>query len=664
MKRFWPGVFFLLIFPCFAANGGKKVYTAAGAYVGDGSPATSAAFASPQYAAIDSQGNLYVADQLHCRLRKINRTGIISTIAGTGICGFAGDGGPAAKAQLYFPTGVAADSHGNVFVSDPINSRVRMIDTSGIIHTVAGSGVWGFCGDGGRATQACLAYPTALVVIQRQNGETLYIADSYNNRIRQVNLPAGTITTVAGNGTSGYSGDGGPATSASLNTPQGLAFSTQSHTLWISDTYNSAIRAVDANTRIITTFYGNGNCTPTLCFPEGISVDGGGNLYVPANGNGVVLEIEVPSGISIERAGTGGQGFSGDGGAATSALVNVPQDIVATGNGNFVIVDTLNNRIRRVDAAGTISTIAGGYVADGGKPSFSSTNGAQGLALDNSGNLYIADTWNNRIRMLTPTGTISTIAGTGVSGYAGDGGDATRAELYEPLAVAVDPQKNIYVADYSNFAIRKINEAGIISTFASNVFINALAADASGNLYGSDFAFCVIRKFTPDGQSSIVAGMSSNCGYSGDGSAATQAEISFPEGLVVDAAGNLYFSDSGNNRVRKVDQQGIINTVAGNGSCGYSGDGGPASQAQLCGPQGIGIDGKQHLFIADAYNGRIRAVNSSGIIETYAGDGGGGYNGNGLPAQNVNMEPFALIASPSGIVYYSDIESYLIRTIR
>jgi sugar lactone lactonase YvrE len=621
------------------------------------------AFASPQYAAIDNQGNLYVSDEVHCRIRKINKSGIISTVAGTGICGFAGDGGPAAKAQIYFPTGLATDSHGNVFVSDPINSRVRMIEASGMIHTVAGSGVWGFCGDGGRAKQACLAYPTALAVVEGQNFETLYIADSYNNRIRQVNLRAGTITTAAGNGTIGYSGDGGPATSASLNTPQGLAFSAQSHTLWISDTYNSAIRAVDSNTGIITTFYGNGNCTSALCFPEGISIDASGNLYVPADGNGVVLEIEVPSGISIVKAGTGGQGFTGDGGPATSALVNVPQDVVVDANGNLVIVDTLNARIRRVDPAGIISTIAGGYVADGGKPSFSTTNGAQGLALDNSGNLYIADTWNNRIRKLTPAGTISTIAGTGVSGYAGDGGDATQAELYEPLAVAVDAQKNIYVADYSNFAIRKINVAGSINTFASNVFINALAVDASGNLYGSDFAFCVIRKFTPDGQSSIVAGMSSNCGYNGDGIGATQAEISFPQGLVVDAAGNLYFSDQGNNRVRKVDQQGIINTVAGNGSCGYSGDGGPASQAQLCGPQGVGIDSKQRLFIADAYNGRIRTVNRSGIIGTYAGAGGGGYNGNGLPTESVNMEPFALTVSPLGTVYYGDIESDLIRVI-
>ena len=664
MKLSWLTVLIILVFPCFAGNSGRKIYTVAGAYVGDGALATSGAFASPQYAALDSEGNLYVADEFHCRLRKINKSGIISTYAGTGNCGFGGDGGPAPKAEIYFPAGIATDSRGNVFFSDPINSRVRVIDASGNIHTVAGSGRYGFCGDGGRATQACLSFPTALAIAPGQSGETLSIADSYNNRVRQVTLPAGIITTAAGNGTSGYSGDGGPATSASLDTPQGLAVSPQSHRLWISDTYNSAIRAVNTNTGIINTFYGSGNCTPTLCFPEGISTDTSGNLYVPADGNGVVLEIDVPSGFPIVKAGTGGQGFSGDGGAAISALLNAPHDVVVDASGNLLIVDSLNNRIRKVDGAGTISTIAGGYVADGGARSFSSTNWAQGLALDNSGNLYIADTWNNRVRMLTPTGEISTIAGIGVSGYAGDGGNATAAELYEPLAVAVDGQKNIYVADYSNFAIRKIDAGGAITTFATNVFINALAVDASGNLYGSDFAFCVIRKFTPAGQSSIVAGMISNCGYNGDGIAATQAELSFPQGLVVDAAGNLYFSDNGNNRVRKIDPQGIINTVAGNGSCGFSGDGGPASQAELCGPQGVGVDSQQHLFIADAYNGRIRAVNTSGIIETYAGDGGGGYNGNGLPAQNVNMEPFALTASPSGVVYYGDIESYLIRIIR
>src|ERR1051326_6279247 len=152
VKLSWLTVLIILVFPCFAGNTRRKIYTVAGAYVGDGAPATSGAFASPQYAALDSEGNLYVADEFHCRLRKINKSGIISTYAGTGICGFGGDGGPAPKAEIYFPAGIATDSRGNVFFSDPIISRVRVIDASGNIHTVAGSGRYGFCGDGGRAT--------------------------------------------------------------------------------------------------------------------------------------------------------------------------------------------------------------------------------------------------------------------------------------------------------------------------------------------------------------------------------------------------------------------------------------------------------------------------------------------------------------------------------
>ena len=664
MKHRVFGSLFLLALPMFAANASKRVYTVAGGYVGDGKPATAAALASPQYAALDSKGNLYVSDQVHCRLRKIGPKGKITTIAGTGICGFSGDGGPATKAEINYPAGLATDSKGNIFFTDLFNSRVREISASGTIQTVAGSGVSGFCGDGGPAKNACFLFPETLTVDDGGGAEILFVADTYNNRVRQVNLVSGIITTVVGDGTAGYSGDGGPATSAEINAPKGLAVSSQSHTLWISDTYNSAIRKVDLSTGTITTFFGNGSCNPTLCFPEGMALDASGNLYVPADGNGVVIEIEVPSGIKVVKAGNGGQGFSGDGEAATSALINVPQDVLVDGSGNLVIVDTLNNRVRKVGISGIISTIAGGYVGDGAKSTQSSINSAQGLALDTAGNLYIADTWNNRVRKVSTAGVISTIAGTGISGSTGDGGLATEAELYEPVAAVVDKQGNVYIADYSNFAIRKISPAGIITTFASTVFINALAVDSAGNLYGSDLSFCVIRKFTPAGQSSIVAGILSTCGYNGDGIAATQAEISFPEGLVVDASGNLYFSDQGNNRVRKVDTQGIIQTVAGTGTCGFSGDGGPAILAQLCGPQGVGLDSKNNLYIADAYNGRIRVMNSSGIIQTLAGDGGGGYNGNGLPAGRVNMEPFPLTASPTGVVYYGDGESSRVRMVR
>jgi len=254
---------------------------------------------------------------------------------------------------------------------------------------------------------------------------------------------------------------------------------------------------------------------------------------------------------------------------------------------------------------------------------------------------------------------VSTIAGALV----GDGGPASQADLNEPLGVAVDPTGNIYIADYGNFALRKIDTEGTITTLATEVFLNSLVTDPSGNIYASDDAFCVVWKFTPSGQASIVAGMEYNCGYNSDNIPATQAELSFPEGLAFDGAGNLYISDMGNSRVRMVDLQGIIHTVAGDGNPGFSGDGGLAIDAMINGNQGIGIDKNNNLYIADAYNTRIRVVNSSGIISTYAGTYGAGYNGNNLPASETDMEPFPLAVNSSGVVVYGDVSTYLVRAV-
>lgn len=656
MKQLPRLVVLLLTALCLIGNAATpKVHTVAGAYVGDGKPATSAALSYPHYATIDNHGNLYIADNDHCRLRKVNVHGIISTIAGTGICGFSGDGGPARKAQINNPWGVVTDSHGNVFISGP--HRVRMISASKIITTVAGNGTHGFCGDGGPATQACLWLPTELAVEENENGEVLYIADTLNHRIRRVDLFNGMITTVAGNGVPTYTGDGGLAINASLNQPWGVAIYPQTHSLWISDSQNYAIRRVDTVTGIIDTFFG-GTCTFPLCFPNGISVDANGNLY--AAYNAVVAEVAVPSGVATIKAGTG-TGFGGDGGPATAALLNSPHDAIVDKTGNLFIVDLGNNRVRKVDTSGKISTIVGGYVGDGGKSIQSSLNGPNGLAFDNAKNLYIADTLNHRLRMVSPLGVISTIAGTGISGYTGDGGPASQAELNQPEAVAADGLGNLYVGDAGNSAIRKISATGIITTFASGIQVNAIAVDSSGNVYAG--RSCTIVKFTPDGQSSIIAGVNQTCGYNGDGIPATQAEIVGSSGLAFDSSGNLYFSDTFNYRVRFVDQNGIIHTAAGNGHCSYSGDGGPAEMATLCWPQGIGFDLKGNLYIADVINLRIRVVSASGTISTYAGNGEDGYNGNGLPAQDTHVLPTAVAVSPSGVVYYSDDGSDMVRKI-
>ncbi|MGO9646937.1 MAG: SMP-30/gluconolactonase/LRE family protein [Terriglobales bacterium] len=661
-RRFAQLSILFLAFSVFASTAvfAQRVSTIAGALVGDGGPATSSAMTLPQYAAVDTEGNIYISDYYQCRLRKVDLQGNISTIAGTGICGYSGDGGLATHAQMFWPEGVAVDGEGNVFFADFANDRIRVITPAGKITTVAGSGSYGFCGDGGPATQACLAQPTAVAVVNSRNGEILVIADTYNQRIRQVVLKTGIITTMAGNGNQGYGGDGGPATQASLNQPGGVAVQVASRSLWISDSWNSSIRRVDLTTGIITTFLGDGQCDE-ICLPEGISVDAAGNLYVPEGGN-TVLEVEYPSGVSVLKAGGTGIGFWGDGGPATSAGLNAPWDAVVDPAGDIFIADSENNRVRKVDPSGNITTFAGGAVGDGGNSVDSNLNFPMGLAFDEHGNLFIADTWNNRVRKVSKNGTIATIAGTGLTGYSGDGGPASQADLNEPLGVAVDPTGNIYIADYGNFALRKIDTEGTITTLATEVFLNSLVTDPSGNIYASDDAFCVVWKFTPSGQASIVAGTEYNCGYNSDNIPATQAELSFPEGLAF-GAGNLYISDMGNSRVRMVDLQGIIHTVAGDGNPGFSGDGGLAIDAMINGNQGIGIDKNNNLYIADAYNTRIRVVNSSGIINTYAGTYGAGYNGNNLPALDTTMEPFPLAVNASGIVVYGDVGSYLVRAV-
>ncbi len=655
---FTQSLLFVVILPALGLA--QKVSTVAGALVGDGGPATSAALTLPQYAAVDAKGNIYIGDYYQCRIRKVDVQGDITTIAGTGICGYSGDGGLATHAQIFWPEGVAVDGEGNVIFADFVNNRIRVITPAGKITTVAGNGSYGFCGDGGLATEACLAQPTAVAVANSRNGEVLLIADTYNQRIRQVSSRTGIITTVAGNGTQGYSGDGGLATDASLNQPQGIAVHTNSRSLWIPDSWNSSIRRVDLNTGIITTFIGDGQCD-AICLTEGISVDAAGNLYVAEGGN-TVLEVEYPSGTSMVKAGGTGIGFWGDGGPATSAGLNGPWDPVVDPAGDIFIADSQNNRVRKVDTSGTITTVAAGAVGDGEKSANSNLSFPMGLAFDKGGNLYIADTWNNRVRKVSKNGTISTIAGTGLTGYSGDGGPASQATLNEPVGVAVDPTGNVFIADYGNFVLRKIDTKGTIATFASDVFLNSLVADGSGNVYGSDGS-CVVWKFTPAGQASIVAGVQYNCGYNSDNIPATEAELSFPEGLAFDIAGHLYISDMGNSRVRMVDLQGIIHTVAGDGNPGFSGDGGLAIDAMIFGNQGIGVDKNNNLYIADAYNTRIRVVNSSGIINTYAGTYGAGYNGNNLPALETDMEPFPLTVSPAGVVVYGDVSTYLVRAV-
>jgi trimeric autotransporter adhesin len=654
-------------------------------FIGNGGFATAASLYYSSGVSVDSSGNLYIADTGNNRIRKVTGGGIISTVAGNGNSGYSGDGGTAALAQLDDPSGVAVDSSGNLYIADTGNNRIRKVTAGGIISTVAGNGNSGYSGDGGPAALAQLDHPYSVAVDSSGN---LYIADTYNSCIRKVTA-GGIISTVAGNGKFGFSGNGGSATLAQLSVPFGVAVDSSGN-LYIADTYNSCIRKVTAG-GTISTVAGNRNSgysgdgsTATLAqlsVPTGVAVDSSRNLYIADTGNNRIRKVTA-GGIISTVAGNGNSGYSGDGGTATLAKLDYPYSVAVDSSGNLHIADTFNSCIRKVTAGGIINTVAGnrnsGYSGDGSTATLAKIDYPYSVAVDSSGNLYIADTGNNRIRKVTVGGIISTVAGNGGSGYSGDGGTATLAKLDSPMGVAVDSSGNLYIADTWNNRIRKVTAGGIISTVAGNGnsgysgdggtatlaqldYPTGVAVDSSGNLYIADTWNSRIRKVTAGGIISTVAG-NGNSGYSGDGGTATLAQLDYPIGVAVDSSGNLYIADTWNSRIRKVTAGGIISTVAGNGDSGYSGDGGPATLAQLSVPFGVAVDSSGNLYIADSDNNCTRKVTAGGIISTVAGNGDSGYSGDGSTATLAQLSvPSGVAVDSSGNLYIADNDNNCIR---
>ena len=563
--------------------------------------AANAELHSPLAITSDHAGNIYIADAGNNIVRKIDHaSGITTVIAGNGCNEDYGDSGPATEAAIYLPSGLAIDVAGNLYIADNENSVIRKVNTSGIITTIAGSGsIHGFSGDNGPAINALLNVPAGVAVDDSGN---VYIADENNNRVRKINT-AGIITTIAGTGSPGYSGNGSAAIAARLHNPVGVAVDGAGN-IYVADMYNSAIRKINTS-GIISTIAGNGTAGYTgdggaatsaqLFFPTSVFVDGAGNVYIGDNQNNVIRKVDN-SGIITTIAGNATNGFSGDSGPAVSASLSLPYGVTVDSAGNIYIADQGNNRVRMVNSSGSISTFAGPgyYSGDGGTAAAATLYRPNGITTA-AGSFYIADTYNRRIRKVDAAHTISTIAGTGTIGNSGNGGTAIAATFFLPIAVAADGKGNIYILDTNN-TVRKINAAGIISAYAGNGI----------------------------------------AGYNGDGIPAVSAKLNQANGIAVDHIGNLYIADYGNNRIRKVDTAGIISTIAGNGSPGFSGNGGPAISAQLNAPEGVAVDNHGNVFIADYNNYMIRKVDNSGIISTVAGSGiggSGGYNGPALLAQ-------------------------------
>jgi len=536
---------------------------------------------------------------------------VIDTIAGGGSVG---DGGPATAARFNLPGGVVEAPNGDLIVVDFGNHRVRAIDhETGIIRTIAGTGEAGYNGDGIPAERAQLSRPEYAVF--GADGE-LYIADSYNNRIRRLDLETGLIATVAGNGERGIGGDGGAAVEASLHFPEGIAVDAAGN-LFIGDTVNRKVRRVDAETGVITTYAGTGEVGIN---PEGtpaakarflrlarLAVGPDGDLFIADSPSQTIIRIDAETRTLHTFAGTGERGYSGDGGAATEARVSFPEGVIVAADGSVYFADVGNHRVRRVDGeTGIITTVAGtgerGFSGDGGAATEARLWSPGRLWLDRRGGLLIADILNSRIRRVDgETGIITTIAGTGEWG---DDGPASQAVLSVPGDVAYAAGK-LYIADYGTRRVRCVDLAsGIITTVA-------------GGGLGR-----------------------------GEGLAATDVELLLPEGIAVDGERAIYIADNLSSRIWRVDlESGRLYTLAGSGRPGNSGDGGPAAEAQLYLPAAVSVHADGTIFISDFGNRTVRTVDpESGVIDTLR-------SGTGADAPPLGAGVISLVATPRGLFH-------------
>ncbi len=602
----------LLIFFWLSLQAGSyTIATVAGSdWVGENVPATSAILLQAEGIVTDNFGNIYISDANNHRVRCLSPNGLIRTIAGNGVAGFAGDNGPASAAQLNSPYGLAFDFAGNLYIADLGNARIRRISPAGIISTIAGGGgiPAGGKNEGSIATSLALSAPRNIAI---DGSGIVYISDFGAHRVYRMTAD-GTLTTLAGTGSAGYSGDG-VASLTMLNYPTALAVDRQG-IVYIADSGNHLIRKVAGGTL---------TSIARSALPTGLAYDGASTLYVADHSAGQILEIPLSSGIATAMnvsatdlvcgndgylyvadmtvarrvnifgqsaviAG-GGSLEEGDGGAATSARLNRPGGVALDSIGNLYIADKANNRIRRVGLDGTITTFAGtgaqGNSGDGGSAILAALNSPTSVTFDSYGNLYIADTGNARLRMVTPGGIIFPVLA---------------GALSAPSYVMFDSAKNLYIADQS--AIFKMTPAGIMSVlFGGLQSPRGMVLDSSGNFYFSEPALKQVWMFSASGAHSLVAaGTWSN-----------------PQGIAIDASGNLLVADSGLNQILSVNSFGNVTLVSGTGTPAYSGDGASALLAQLNGPSDVLVS-TGGVFITDSGNNRIRQLVGSATQVTVA----------------------------------------------
>lgn len=594
--------------------------TGEAAYNGDGIPAAQAQLSRPEYAVFGPKGDLFIVDSYNNRVRKIDRrTGLISTVAGTGERGFSGDGGPATAAELHFPQGIAVDAQGNLFIGDTVNRRIRRVDArTGIITTWAGTGEIGVNAEGTPALEAKFLLLPCIAIDRAGN---VYVADSPLHKILIIDAKTRRVRTFAGTGKQGYGGDGGPAVEAQLNFPEGVVFAPNGD-IYIADVGNHRVRRIDSRTGIITTVAGTGE--------KGFSGDGGpalqarlwspGRLWVDRDDNLLVVDIlnariRRVDGRTKTIETVAGSGNWGDGGPANEATLSVPGDVVYA-DGKVYIADYGTQRIRCVDVAtGRITTVAGGGTQKG-RPGMPATEVdlllPEGIAVHGK-TLYIADNSSSRVwKVDLATGLLHPFAGTGEPGVTGDGGPAESARLSKPAAVSVGPDDLVYIADFGNQRVRVVDPAtGRIRTLHSSIvgLDDPLASRViSLEVVGSRLYHLVqgsddVRLF--DMRSGGVARLPPIHNLLPP---APSGESQFIDIAVREPW--VFLADTLAHRILRVNlQTAEVTVMAGNGVQGFSGDGGPAERAALFQPGGVAVsDDGREIYIADTKNHRVRRV--------------------------------------------------------
>ena len=623
---------------------------------------TNASFYTPYGVAVDSGGNVYVADTQNNKIRKVTAAGVVTTFAGDGSYG--SNDGNGANASFYNPYGVAVDSGGNVYVADTQNNKIRKVTAAGVVTTLAGSGISGSTDATG--VNASFSGPRGMAVDSSGN---VYVADFQNNKIRKITA-AGVVTTLAGDGS--YGSTDATGTNASFSLPQGVAVDSSGNVYVAEWAGNKIRKVTAAGVVTTFAGSGQGGSTDatgtnaSFYNPYGVAVDSGGNVYVADAANNKIRKVTA-AGIVTTFAGSG-QGCFIDA-TGTNASFYSPSGVAVDSGGNIYVADSQNNKIRKVSSGAVVTTLAGINSSQDGIGAAASFNQPSGVAVDSSGNIYVADAGNNKIRKVTAAGVVITYAGSGQGGSTDATG--TNASFSGPSGVAVDSGGNVYVADAGNSKIRKVTAAGVVTTLAGSglggytdatgtnasfSYPYGIAVDSSGNVYVAEYGANRIRKVTPAGVVTTLAGS----GQAGSTDATgTNASFYYPRGVAVDSSGNVYVAEQLNNKVRKVTAAGVVTTLAGSGLGGYTDATG--TNASFYRPYGVAVDSSGNVYVADSQNNKIRKVTAAGVVTSLAGSQGGAGNNDGVGVFAAFSSPYGVAVDGGGNIYVADTGNSRIR---